>query len=144
MYRSVTIIMALGAVVAGVSRARAESSLTAPANLHPRSTIVAACSAALPKRGSVFSGPVLQVLDGTTLCVAEGPTPEQWIRVRLEGAGRTASRGALMAASFAKDIICTSRRRVDQTVIARCEFDGDDLAMLAATAAAKTEGPSWR
>jgi hypothetical protein len=40
----------------------------APANLEP---------------GKSFSGPVVRVLDGDSMCVALGDSPSQWVEVRL-------------------------------------------------------------
>jgi hypothetical protein len=37
------------------------------------------CRAPAPAVGQTVSGPVLHVIDGRTLCLAQGPTPDQWI-----------------------------------------------------------------
>src|SRR5581483_4153148 len=68
----------------------------------------AACTAARPAHGQSFTGTVLQVIDGRTLCVAFGPTPEQWVRVRLTDAGPGLQRGALMATAFAREVTCVA------------------------------------
>src|SRR5581483_5262999 len=66
----------------------------------------AACTAAAPARGVSFTGTVLQVIDGRTLCVAFGPSPDQWVRVRLTDVGPALPRGALMATAFAREVTC--------------------------------------
>jgi hypothetical protein len=104
----------------------------------------AACTASAPASGQVFSGPVLQVIDGQTLCVADGPTPDHWVRVRLTDVDRTIPRGALMAAAFAKDVICTVERRDGQGVAGRCVFDGASLGELVQSDEIRTQATSWR
>jgi hypothetical protein len=104
----------------------------------------APCTAAAPAAGEVFSGPVMQVIDGSTLCVADGPTPDHWIRVRLSDVSGPAAWGALMAAAFSKDVICIADRRDGQGVVGRCVFNGDPLGELVRTDAIKTQAPSWR
>src|SRR4051812_16540882 len=64
------------------------------------------CTAAAPAQGQQLTGVVLQVIDGATLCVAHGPLPSQWVLVRLAGPQDIHARGALMAAAFAKQVIC--------------------------------------
>jgi hypothetical protein len=44
---------------------------------------VAVCGAAAPAIGSVVHGPVLQVIDARTVCVALGALPDQWLALRL-------------------------------------------------------------
>jgi hypothetical protein len=39
-----------------------------------------------PPSGQTVSGPVLHVIDGRTLCIAQGPTPDQWIPLRISPA----------------------------------------------------------
>lgn len=87
---------------------------------------------------------MLQVIDGQTLCVAEGPTPEEWIRVTIAGAPPDFARGALMAASFGQVLDCLVVRAMPIGVEARCEGDGAGLEQLIATDAARRDGMSWR
>lgn len=104
----------------------------------------AACSAEAPAAGSVFSGPVLQVIDGRTLCVADGPTPDHWVRVRLADVAAGRSRTALMAAVFAKDVICVADRRDGQGVVGRCVFNGSALGQLVRSDEVRAQAASWR
>jgi hypothetical protein len=104
-----------------------------------RPSLVAACTAEEPSPGQAFSGSIIQVIDGRTLCVAKGPSPEQWILVRLEGDG--GGRGALMAAAFAKPVACLARERTGRGLLAQCAIDGVDLSQASRTQAVSA---SWR
>ena len=104
----------------------------------------ARCTALAPESGQVFSGPVMQVIDGRTLCVADGPTPDQWVRVRLADIYDRENRGALMAATFAKDVICTADRRDGEGVVGRCVFDGSALGQLVGTDEVRAQAADWR
>lgn len=109
-----------------------------------RVSIVAACSAAAPAPGAVLSGPVLQVMDGQTLCIAQGPTPDRWIQVRLEGMVNPGARSALMAASFAKDVVCNVERRNPEGVVGRCAVDGAPLDELVESGSIRAQAAAWR
>jgi hypothetical protein len=63
------------------------------------------CSAPPASPGAAIHGPVLEVPDGSSLCVATGASPSAWVKVPLSGP-RT-SRSALMAAAFARNATCT-------------------------------------
>jgi hypothetical protein len=102
------------------------------------------CTAAAPAQGQQLTGVVLQVIDGATLCVAHGPLPSQWVLVRLAGPQDIHARGALMAAAFAKDVICTVQGAARQGVVARCETEGGDLGALSRTGVTAAEAARWR
>ena len=104
----------------------------------------AACTAALPARGAAFSGTVLQVIDGRTLCVANGPSPDQWVRVRLSDGSPGQTRGALMAAAFAKQVSCVASGADADEVDAVCNADGRSVASAAAAPDATVQAASWR
>jgi len=88
--------------------------------------------------GSNFSGPVVQVLDGDSLCVAVGDTPLQWVEVRLadfyaselEKAQGGAARDALMRIAFGKRAYCISGLRTHDRIAARCEISGHAVGDL--------------
>ncbi|MDG2520245.1 hypothetical protein P7B02_01735 [Caulobacter segnis] len=109
-----------------------------------RHSIIAPCLAAKPVVGSEFSGPVLQVVDAQTLCVALGTDPSQWVQVRLPRGQRAETRGDLMAASFARNITCRTLRRAQEGVIAACALDGENVGRLTRTRAVKAAGLDWR
>ena len=109
----------------------------------PRVPIVAACTAAAPADG-IVSGPVLQVIDGHTLCVAAGPTPDQWVQVRLSDVHDRGGRAALMAAAFAKDVVCGTTSHDGDGVVGRCILDGASLGQLVQTQEIHAQAASWR
>ncbi len=57
----------------------------------------AACGASPPAAGALIRGPVLQVIDAWTVCVALGPLPEQWLALKLS----SPSQGL-----FAQTVVC--------------------------------------
>ena len=62
------------------------------------------CGASPPAAGATIRGPVLQVIDAYTVCVALGPLPEQWLAVRLNHA--TAHRSGAAQSLFAQTVVC--------------------------------------
>ena len=83
-------------------------------------------------------GPVLHVIDGRTLCVAEGVDPSQWVAVRLEDAPPSASWGALMSVAFGKDVTCVLRGAA-----AICRIEGRSIGAQLDGAATRA-GVAWR
>lgn len=82
--------------------------------------------------GATFSGPVARVLDGDSFCVAVGPTPRDWVEVRLadfyapesgEAAGR-AAKAALERIALGRTAVCVASMRTYDRVAARCQIDG--------------------
>lgn len=62
------------------------------------------CPGAAAAPGSLVHGPVLQIPDAGTLCVAQGQSRSTWVEIRLARAAAT--RGLLMAAAFGKNATC--------------------------------------
>ena len=130
--------------------ATAAQTLTCPPAPAPQPTrlappAVAACGAAPPARGASFSGTVLQVIDGQTLCVAFGPTPDQWVRVRLSDAAAGLPRGALMASAFARQVTCVADLADTSAVAAICvDADGRSVGRAAASPDAAAQAADWR
>ena len=62
------------------------------------------CPGGPAPNGAVVHGPVLQIPDPASLCIAQGPSPSTWIRVRLARASQTYP--LLMAAAFGKNAVC--------------------------------------
>ena len=132
-----------------VIAATAAHSLTCPPAPAPQPTrleapAAAACTAAPPARGQSFSGTVLQVIDGRTLCVASGPTPDKWVRVRLSDADPSLPRGALMAAAFAREVTCVADLPDAGGVTAVCIVDGQSVGRAAASPDATAQAAAWR
>ncbi|HWF77302.1 MAG TPA: hypothetical protein VN694_09010 [Caulobacteraceae bacterium] len=129
--------------------ATASQSLTCPPPPAPQPTRFAspppaACTAPAPALGAAFTGTVLQVIDGRTLCVAFGPSPDQWVRVRLTDAGPTLPRGALMATAFAREITCVAGAADGEGLSAVCTLDGRSVGEAAALPDAAAQAADWR
>lgn len=130
-----------------VIAATAAQSLTCPPAPQPtrlEAPAAATCTAAPPARGQSFSGTVLQVIDGRTLCVASGPTPDQWVRVRLSDADASLPRGALMATAFSREVTCVAGLPDAGGVTAVCIVDGQSVGRAAASPDATAQAADWR
>jgi len=104
----------------------------------------AVCAAPQPGVGERFSGFVLQVMSGDALCVATGPAPREWIRVRLAGVTPPPKRGVLMAASFAQKVSCVAVDRVEGEVFANCSVGGVALSQIIRWPAIRQAAAAWR
>ena len=87
-------------------------------------------------RGASFSGPVVYVGDGDSLCVAMGKEPQAWVEVRLADfyapelhspEGRDA-KAVLERIAKGKRVTCIAGRRSYDRIVAACEIDGVSLA----------------
>lgn len=87
-------------------------------------------------RGASFSGPVVYVGDGDSLCVAVGKEPQAWVEVRLADfyapelhspEGRDA-KAVLERIAIGKRVTCVAGRRSYDRIVAACEIDGVSLA----------------
>ncbi len=88
--------------------------------------------------GARFSGPVVEVLDGDSLCVAVGPGHKDWVEVRLadfyapessEAAGALA-KAALRRIALGKTAVCVAGLKTYDRVAARCQVDGRPIGDL--------------
>jgi len=131
-------VMLLAAGLAAIA------STPASAQTFPGRPPMAACTAAVPAPGVSFSGTVLQVIDGRTLCVAAGPTPADWVRVRLTDAPADQDRGALMAAAFARSVVCVATSADEDGARGVCLADGRSVAAAAHDPDAVAEAAAWR
>jgi hypothetical protein len=120
------------------------SFLSTPAPAQPDRAPMAACTAAVPVPGRSFSGTVLQVIDGHTLCVADGPTPADWVRVRLTDAPADQPRGALMAAAFAQPVVCVATSSDEDGALGVCLAEGRSVGRPAPAPDAVAEAAAWR
>ncbi|GGL25373.1 MULTISPECIES: hypothetical protein [Caulobacter] len=109
------------------------------------SALAQTCRAPAPVAGTTVSGPVLHVIDGRTLCIAQGPTPERWIPLRVSPtlAALPADRERLMAAAFSRSLTC----RVTgggPVRFATCTLAGRPLDAVLTEPATITQAKSWR
>lgn len=103
------------------------------------------CRAPAPAAGQIVSGPVLHVIDGRTLCVARGPTPDQWIPLRIAPAvpALPVDRQRLMAATFSQSLTCRITGG-GPVKTATCTLAGRPLEALLSEPAAITQAKTWR
>jgi hypothetical protein len=132
---------ATGALAAAIGLA---SWVPAIAQTCPARPPLAACTAAAPRPGDSFSGPVLQVIDRRTICVALGPLPSQWIQVMIADSDAHGTRGALMAAAFAQDVACVATGETGGAVRAVCLVDGVSVGRLANSPEIRMQAGEWR
>ena len=109
------------------------------------SALAQTCRAPAPAAGTTVSGPVLHVVDGRTLCIAQGPTPERWIPLRISPtlAALPGDRERLMAAAFSQSLTCRVTGGA-QVRTATCTLAGRSLEVLLAEPATITQARSWR
>lgn len=85
--------------------------------------------------GETFSGPVVHVIDGDSLCVAVGPGHENWVEVRLadfwasesKQAGGPAARAALERIALGKEAVCVANLSTYDRIAALCSIDGRSI-----------------
>lgn len=86
-------------------------------------------------RGSAFSGPVVYIGDGDSLCVAVGSGPERWVEVRVadyyapelntpEGKRAKATLERLVRG---KRAVCRAGKRSCDRIVAHCEVGGRSI-----------------
>lgn len=109
------------------------------------------CTAAPPSLGTTLRGPVLHVLDGVTLCLALGTTPDTWIPLQIaEARGGSTSqtaapaRGTLMAVAFARDITCEVVGVSHGRSVADCRVDDRLISEQIHEPDAIQAGLAWR
>jgi hypothetical protein len=81
-----------------------------------------ACHGPPARPGAIIHGPVLQVSDGSSFCVALSPSPSTWVRIPLPRLWST--RSALMAAAFGRNATCV----VGSNGVGDCRIAGRPLA----------------
>src|SRR5438874_2403057 len=82
--------------------------------------------------GRRFSGPVVRVLDGDSLCVALGTGPASWVEVRLSdfyaaesgSPGGPAAKAALERIALGQVATCTAGPQSYDRVVAACTLSG--------------------
>lgn len=86
-------------------------------------------------RGSIFSGPVVYVGDGDSLCVEVGKGPGSWVEVRVADfyapelstpEGKVAKR-TLERLVMGRRAVCRAGKRSYDRVVARCEVGGRSI-----------------
>lgn len=134
------------AVVAGLTLAT--PALADPCKLIPdKGPMPAALTAT-----KAFTGPVVYVGDGDSLCVALGPSPGEWAEVRLadfyapelvQPGGREA-KSQLERLVSGRRVECVAQHRSHDRVVARCVLHGRSLGDLMRAAGAPEGGNGRR
>jgi hypothetical protein len=96
------------------------------------------CGGPVPAPGKVVHGPVLVVPDGSSLCVALGASPSNWVKLPLSK--MSVARGTLMAAAFGKNATCRVGARGEAT----CDIEGEPLAALVGRPELLRAAYAWR
>jgi len=102
-------------------------------------------------KGHSFSGPVVQVLDGDSLCVAVGKGPQNWVEVRLSDfyapesheLGGPEAKAALSRIALDKVATCVSKNRTYDRIAARCTIGGRALGELLTSAGVAQGGRAY-
>lgn len=103
------------------------------------------CNAVLPRKGTVFSGPVTAVLDGDSICVGRD---DGGIEVRvadfyaaeLRAPGGPQARRAMEAIAFQRNVTCVAEHRSWDRIVAVCRLDDGTSLGDAMRAAGIPEG----
>jgi hypothetical protein len=97
------------------------------------------CRASAPGAGTTIEGTVLHVVDDSSLCVATGPTPDQWIPLVIEGPSPVdrhdpmITKAALRSAVFAKRVRCTVTSTEGGVAHAACSIDRTPVRLMVAS-----------
>jgi hypothetical protein len=105
----------------GISSVLVATAIIATMPLSPTNA-ASVCPGPVASVGAIVRGPVLQVPDGSTICVALNPAPTTWMQIALSAGDTT--RSALMTAAFAKTATCF----ILSDGTGRCLIDGKPLA----------------
>lgn len=89
-------------------------------------------------KGEIFSGPVVYVGDGDSLCVEVNPGPTGWVEVRLEDfyapelheLGGADAKSRLERLVMGRRILCEADHRSHDRVVAGCRLGGRRLGDL--------------
>lgn len=88
--------------------------------------------------GSSFTGPVVYVGDGDSLCVGTGLGGSNWVEVRLadfyapelSSPDGPAAKRALEHLAMRREVSCVAQHQSYDRIVARCELDGRSLGDL--------------
>lgn len=102
--------------------------------------------------GATFSGPVRHVGDGDSLCVAVGPTKEEWVEVRLADfyapelseQGGQAAKDALTRLALGRRVTCRAQQQTYDRIAARCTLGERSLGDLLRSAGVREGGRGRR
>lgn len=98
--------------------------------------------------GRSFSGSIVYVGDGDSLCVAIGPDPMQWVEVRvadfyapeLRAPGGPQAKATLERLTIGRQAVCVAGRRSYDRVVATCRIGGVNIGNLMRRAGVREGG----
>jgi endonuclease YncB( thermonuclease family) len=98
--------------------------------------------------GSTFSGPVVYVGDGDSLCVGVGKGERGWVEVRvsdfyapeLHGPGGKQAKAALEKVALGKQAVCLADHRSYDRVVSLCRIGGVSIGDRMRSAGIKEGG----
>lgn len=101
--------------------------------------------------GQSFSGPVVYVGDGDSLCVDVGGGPDAWVEVRLadfyaselNSAGGATAKQALEDATRGQNLDCVAQDRSYDRVVALCVIDGRSVGDILRDAGLREGGRGY-
>lgn len=99
-------------------------------------------------QGRTFTGSVVYVGDGDSLCVALGPDPMQWVEVRvadfyapeLRAPGGPQAKATLERLTIGRQAVCAAGRRSYDRVVATCRIGGVSVGDLMRRAGVREGG----
>lgn len=102
--------------------------------------------------GASFTGPVVYVGDGDSLCVAVGQGPANWVEVRvadfyapeLSEPDGPAAKAALERIAMGARATCVAQHRSHDRIVAQCAIRGRDLGDLMRAAGVREGGRGVR
>lgn len=100
------------------------------------------------RQGATFTGPVVYVGDGDSLCVAVGQGPQGWVEVRLadfyapelNSPDGAAAKAALVRVAAGRQAVCVAERQTFDRVAARCRIGGRSIGDLLRAAGVREGG----
>jgi endonuclease YncB( thermonuclease family) len=101
--------------------------------------------------GATFSGKVVYVGDGDSLCVAVGPGPQQWVEVRLadfyapelHDAGGEQAKATLSRLAYGRQATCIAEHQSYDRMVAACKIDGRSVGDMLRAAGVKEGGRAY-
>lgn len=100
------------------------------------------------RSGATFSGPVVYIGDGDSLCVGVGPQPSAWVEVRLadfyapelRAPGGEAAKATLIRIARGRRAVCVADHRTFDRIAAVCRVGGQSLGDLMRAAGVREGG----
>jgi endonuclease YncB( thermonuclease family) len=101
--------------------------------------------------GATFSGRVVYIGDGDSLCVAVGPGSQNWVEVRLadfyapelHDAGGEQAKATLSRLAYGHQATCVAEHQSYDRMVAACKINGQSLGDMMRAAGVKEGGRAY-